>query len=403
MIYNYKNKIKNNAINNLMLINNLIILFYTLFKNILKMLLVYFFQFYKNDFMNAFFSLNSYYQVYLFAFLVLFLYFIIKNIYNRYKEKLKINNLVFFMIVLFVMCFAFNFNFVFSEGSEGNVSNKEKIISTLVICGAFVGGIYLYKYKFKPKLDETHEFIKNYSKDYDEMSQYHVRLENQSQVVIPLHGCVDEEVKELSGRNIKLIDIINYVKYKENVIEYFQSDINELCTLLKENPSYFDSLGSKTLFTEPVYFSPLLIYRTFGKEGYEIIKSRWLENLDTINFYHCMALLRLPYLVENNNNLKENNLGYVLSSLSYAYNIFLLKSDLYVDMYNLKRYASNPIFEGLEFNSKSSIIAFDISILVLYSVFGIFKFAGFIPYNPVHYDAVLHASHRAVTLWTGNY
>ena len=400
MIYNYKNKIKNNAINNLMLINNLIILFYTLFKNILKMLLVYFFQFYKNDFMNAFFSLNSYYQVYLFAFLVLFLYFIIKNIYNRYKEKLKINNLVFFMIVLFVMCFAFNFNFVFSEGSEGNVSNKEKIISTLVICGVIVGGIYLYKYTVHPRLDASYQFLNKYYTEHDKMYKFHVDLEKKTQVLFELHDCVD---KELSSRNINLIDIIKHVKNREDLLLSYEFDIDKLYSIVKKNPSYFDAVVSKNLFNESVYFSPLLIYRTFGKEGYEIIKSRWLENLDTINFYHCMALLRLPYLVENNNNLKENNLGYVLSSLSYAYNIFLLKSDLYVDMYNLKRYASNPIFEGLEFNSKSSIIAFDISILVLYSVFGIFKFAGFIPYNPVHYDAVLHASHRAVTLWTGNY
>ena len=119
--------------------------------------------------------------------------------------------------------------------------------------------------------------------------------------------------------------------------------------------------------------------------------------------YYSIALIRLPYLIENSNNFKENNLGYVLSSLSYLYNIYMIKSNLYVDMYNLERHSSNYLFEGLEFNSKSSIIAFDIVMLGLYSIFGTFKFAGLIPYNPVRYDVVLHAAYRAVTLWTGNF
>ena len=184
-------------------------LFHHILKFLIRFCVVYLFNNYQNDFMNAFFSLNIYYQVYLLAFLVLFIYFIIKNIYNRYKEKLKINNLVFFMIVLFVMCFAFNFNFVFSEESEGNVSNKEKIISTLVICGVIVGGIYLYKYTVHPRLDASYQFLNKYYTEHDKMYKFHVDLEKKTQVLFELHDCVD---KELSSRNINLIDIIKHVK-----------------------------------------------------------------------------------------------------------------------------------------------------------------------------------------------
>ena len=375
-------------------------LFHHILKFLIRFCVVYLFNNYQNDFMNAFFSLNIYYQVYLLAFLVLFIYFIIKNIYNRYKEKLKINNLVFFMIVLFVMCFAFNFNFVFSEESEGNVSNKEKIISTLVICGVIVGGIYLYKYTVHPRLDASYQFLNKYYTEHDKMYKFHVDLEKKTQVLFELHDCVD---KELSSRNINLIDIIKHVKNREDLLLSYEFDIDKLYSIVKKNPSYFDAVVSKNLFNESVYFSPLLIYRTFGKEGYEIIKSRWLDELQTINLYYSIALIRLPYLIENSNNFKENNLGYVLSSLSYLYNIYMIKSNLYVDMYNLERHSSNYLFEGLEFNSKSSIIAFDIVMLGLYSIFGTFKFAGLIPYNPVRYDVVLHAAYRAVTLWTGNF